>query len=240
MIIKYDTVDNFIGWELCESFVLSIIINNNIKSVLEIGAGANPTLKPELVKKYSLSYTISDVDNRELNKAADVYSKLVIDFSEKNILLPSNYDLIFSRMVGEHITDGKEFHTNIYNNLNSGGTAFHCFSTLYAFPFVINRIIPDSVSDMLLSIISPRDKYQHGKFPAHYKWCRGPSKKMIDNFQSIGYHITEYTGYFGHNYYKKFSWLNKLEQLKTNVLLKQPSAFFTSYAHIILQKPSVQ
>lgn len=238
MKIKYDTVENFIGWELCEGYVSSLIAKNRIKSVLEIGAGANPTLKPEFVENNNLTYTISDIDDYELKKADSIYTKLVIDMSTKDISLPARYDLIFSRMVGEHISNGKNFYQNIYNNLNKGGISFHCFSTLYAFPFVVNYLLPEFITDLLLEKISPRDKYQHGKFPAHYKWCRGPSKKMISNILDIGYEIIEYTGYFGHNYYKKILLLDRLEKIKSKILLKYPVPQLTAYASILLNKSS--
>lgn len=237
MIIKYDTVDNFIGWELCESYVSGIILSNKIKSILEIGAGANPTLNPDFIRKHNLSYTISDVDNEELNKADELYSKRILDLSKRNFDLTENYDFVFSRMVGEHITNGKIFHQNVFKILNNGGLSFHCFSTLYAFPFLINRILPEKISSKLLKKISPRDDHKHGKFPAHYKWCRGPSRKMINNYLSIGYEIVEYTGYFGHNYYKKISLLNSLEKFKSELLIKLRVPHLNAYASVLLKKP---
>jgi hypothetical protein len=237
MKIDYQIVKNFIGWSRAAEFVQELILKNNIQSILEIGAGANPTISPEFINKHNLNYTISDVDDDELKKALPVYNKMVVDLS---LSLPHEnikFDLVFSRMVGEHISDAETFHQNAFNILNKGGISFHCFSTLYAIPFVANRFLPDSINNLLLHKIAPRDKHQHGKFKAYYDWSRGPSNKMLLRFEKLGYEIIEYAGYFGHNYYNKFSILNKIEELKSKMLLKFPISFLTSYAHFILKKP---
>lgn len=234
---NYYLVKDFIGWSKTEAYIQELIINKKIKSILEIGAGANPTINPKFIKENNLSYTISDVDEGELNKADKIYSKLVVDLSKPDFNASAKFDLVFSRMVGEHITDAKTFHQNVFNILNSGGISFHCFSTLYAFPFVVNKILPDRLSDLILEKIDPRDKHQHGKFKAHYDWSFGPTRKMIRRFENIGYEIIEYVGYFGHNYYKKFPLLNKIEEVKSKILLKFPLPLLTSYSHFILMKP---
>ncbi|MDT3695520.1 MAG: hypothetical protein ROY99_03945 [Ignavibacterium sp.] len=237
MEISYYFVKDFIGWSKTDPFVQQLILKNNIKSILEIGAGANPTINPDFIRQNNLDYTISDVDDLELSKADGIYSKLVMDLSKKNIVLTKKFDLIFSRMVGEHISDAQTFHKNIYNLLNVGGLSFHCFSTLYTLPFMINRILPERLSDFILNIVAPRDDNKHGKFKAYYDWCRGPSNKMINRFEKIGYEIIEYAGYFGHNYYNKIPILYKIEEVKSKMLLKFPVPLLTSYAHFILKKP---
>lgn len=236
MKVEYFIVNNFIGWSKTESFVKDIILKYNIKSILEIGAGANPTIDPDFISLHRLSYTISDIDDEELKKALPVYNKMVVDLSKTLPKENLTFDLIFSRMVGEHISDGKIFHQNVFKILNKGGLSFHCFSTLYALPFVLNKILPDLISEKLLDVIAPRDKHKHGKFKAHYDWSRGPSKKMINRFETIGFEIIEYCGYFGHGYYHKISFFNKLELIKSKFLLKFPIASLTAYSHFILKK----
>lgn len=234
---EYKSYTEFIGWSKAEEFIQKLIKENNIKSILEVGAGANPTIRPEFIQSNQISYTISDINADELAKADDVYVKQVLDLNAKEVLHPFKYDLIFSRMVGEHIKNGYYFHKNIFSLLNDGGISFHCFSTLYSFPFTINRFLPEALSDTLLRTFAPRDKRMYGKFKAYYSWCRGPSQKNIKRFEKIGYSIQEYTGYFGHNYYAKIPLINKLENLKAGFLIKRKYSLFTSYAHILLKKP---
>jgi hypothetical protein len=238
MFIKpeYKFFSEFPGWEKMPLFIKEIIINQDSKKILEIGSGANPTLDVSTVINLNLDYTTSDVDDSELIKADNIYEKLILDLSSEKIDLTERYDLIFSRMVGEHISDGEIFHENIYKLLNPDGLSVHCFSTLYSLPFILNRFIPESLSEILLGKFAPRDEKKHGKFKAYYSWSRGPSKKMIERFKEIGYEIIEYHGYFGHNYYKKIISLNKLEQLKAKWLVKHPIPQLTSYATAILKK----
>lgn len=141
-------------------------------------------------------------------------------------------------MVNEHIKDGKTYYTNLYDLLEPGGVTAHCFSTLYTLPFVVNRLLPETLTDKLLHIFSPRaDRFQHEKFPAYYSWSRGPSKRAISRFKSLGFEVVEYVGYFGHGYYrKKLPFLDGLEQKKAKWLVKNPNPNLTSYAYVILRK----
>jgi 2-polyprenyl-3-methyl-5-hydroxy-6-metoxy-1,4-benzoquinol methylase len=236
MKTDFRNVNEFIGWDKAEEFVKQIIKENSIKTILELGAGANPTINPMYIATNKLSYTITDNNLDELTKADNIYAKEELDLNIETISHHKKYDLIFSRMVGEHIQNGSYFHQNIYSLLNSGGIAFHCFSTLYSLPFLINRLFPETVSDALLKMFAPRDKHKHGKFRAYYSWCRGPSVKMIERYEKIGYNIVEYIGYYGHNYYRNISLLNELEKIKTKMLIKNKITYLTSYAHIILKK----
>ena len=147
MLVKYLTVKDFIGWNATAAYIKELISSHKLNSILEIGAGANPTISPEYINEFKLNSTISDI---ELQKADHIYNKLIADFSSK-VNISQKFDLVFSRMVGEHISDGETFHKNVYSILNKGGLSFHCFSTLYSFPFIINRFLPDKLSDLLLA-----------------------------------------------------------------------------------------
>ncbi|MCK5033347.1 MAG: methyltransferase domain-containing protein [Calditrichia bacterium] len=217
-------------------FIKEIIVKHDLKKILEIGSGANPTIDVSIVRDLNLDYTTSDIEEEELNKTDEIYNKVILDLSSGKVDLTEKYDLIFSRMVGEHISNGEVFHKNIYKLLNPDGLSIHCFSTLYALPFLFNRFMPEGLSDILLSKFAPRDEDKHGKFKAYYSWSRGPSQKMVKRYTDIGYEIVEYNGFFGHDYYKKIFPLNKLERFKMNWLVKHPIAALTSYACIILKK----
>jgi SAM-dependent methyltransferase len=208
--------------------------------VLEIGSGANPTLAPDYVRDNSLPYVTSDLSQSELEKVDPAFERLVLDLSARNIdsALDASFDCILSRMVGEHVRDGQQLHRNIFKMLRPGGISAHCFSTLWAFPFVINRLLPDSITDQLLSTFAPRDEHRHAKFKAYYSWSRGPSAAMIRRFADLGFEVVRYTGYFGHAYYRqKLSVLEPLEKLKSRLLLRHPVPQLCSYATLVLRKP---
>lgn len=226
------------AWEEYPVFVKNLIETYSIRTICDIGGGANPLLDLDYIERKHLDYTVLDISEKELEKAPKQYSKINCNIADKNFNLERRFDFAFSKMLAEHTKDAAKFHKNVFTLLNPGGIAVHFFPTLYTLPFFINRIFPDEITQKLLDLFSPRDSYQYSKFPAYYKWCRGPSKKQIKKIEKLGYRVMEYRGFFGHrNYYKKVKPLLKLHEIKTNYLLKNPNPLFTSFAYLVLQKP---
>ena len=239
MKIHFSTVDTFEGWNLAQEAFGSMIVQTGSKQVLEIGSGANPTLPVSFVRDKRISYTTNDIDQTELSKADPEYIQLCCDFSKSEVPknLAGQFDFVFSRMVNEHVRDGECYYKNIHAVLKPNGITSHCFSTLYTLPFIANRWMPDFVSDLLLEYFAPRDRIHHGKFKAYYSWGRGPTSQMLKRFDSIGFEVLEYAGYFGHSYYKgRLPWLHWLETKKSIVLTKYPIPLATSYAKVVLRK----
>jgi hypothetical protein len=123
-MIEYDLVNSFEGWEKAPAFFEDFILKHNIKNILEIGAGANPTLSFKFIRKHSLNYCVNDEDSDELKKRGDDYKILAGDLSSSSFIPEGNYDLIFSRMTGEHISNPGILHKNIFNMLSGGGIQF--------------------------------------------------------------------------------------------------------------------
>lgn len=210
------------------------------KRILEVGSGANPTLEVEYVRAKSLDYVTSDACEEELEKADPVFARLVLDLtSEINPQIRESFDCVFSRMVAEHVRDGALYHRNIFDVLRPGGIAVHSMSCLGSLPFLVNRLLPDRLSDLLQVYFAKRDEARHGKFKAYYNWAWGPSRAMIKRFRSIGFEVIEFTGSFGHHYYRnRLPVLNALEQFKSRQLVKHPIPQLCSYATVILRKPA--
>lgn len=244
-LISFKRLEEFPGWVWSpnhKAYFESFFRQHEPKTVLEIGSGANPTLTPEYVHEHGLSYITSDVDAKELEKADPAFQRRVLDLSVQveNPDLLGKFDCILSRMVNEHISDGEQYHRNIYNMLKPGGISAHCFSTLWNLPLAANRLLPEVVSEFLLQLYSPRNKHQNGKFKAYYSWSRGPSRNMIDRFEGLGFEVLQYTGYFGHNYYRTIPFLHRLEMRKAEALLKYPIPMLCAYSTLILRKPNIQ
>jgi SAM-dependent methyltransferase len=239
MPVSYDVVRNFPGWLCAQNYFQSLIAEHGGKRLLEVGAGANPTLTPEFVQTRGLTYVISDANEEELRKAKAGFDHIILNLSQKSLepRFLESFDFVFSRMVAEHVSNGDQYHRNIYKILRPGGISAHCFSTLWALPLVANRLLPERLGSILQNIFSPRDEHLHGKFKAYYSWSRGPTSSMLRRFQKIGFEVIDYTGFFGHNYYVKLPWLNQLETWKSQMLVRHPIPQLCAYATFVLRKP---
>ena len=242
MRVGYHHYRDFPGWGGATSFLSALIERESAQAVLEIGSGANPTLSPPQVRALGARYTTNDRSATELAKADAVFDTLLLDMTAAlpGELPRETYDLVFSRMVNEHVDDGERYYRNIFTVLRPGGVTAHCFSTLYALPFVVNRLLPDRLAGRLLDLVNPReDPYMQDKFPAHYSWSRGPTRRAIARLTHLGYEILEYRGYFGHPYYNRAALrpLRALEESKAEWLCRHPVPALTSYAVVILRKP---
>jgi SAM-dependent methyltransferase len=237
--ILYDTVANFDGWHGAPEAIEAVIDRFDSRDVLEIGAGAHPTLSVDRVRALGVRYTTNDISQEELDKADPAYVRLCYDLSgaEPPARLRGAFDLVFSRMVNEHVKDGERYYRNIATILRPGGVTTHWFSTLYALPFVTNRLIPEWLGNRVLDALAPRDRSGHGKFKAYYSWGRGPTRRMVARLESLGFAVLEYTGYFGHTYYRRrLPVLDFLEGKKAAWLAKHPRPLLTSYARVLLRK----
>lgn len=227
------------AWNNHHSYLTDLIIRKKLKKVCEIGGGANPLLSLPFILQHNLEYTVLDVSAEELSKAPEGYIKVLGDITRDNMdHFEKNHDLIFSKMLAEHVADGVKFHQNIKQLLKPGGIAFHFFPTLYSIPFTLNKIIPESLSMKLLSYVSKERNNvgNHGKFPAYYNMCYGPTKSQINTLQKMGYKVDSYTGFFGHGYFKNMGMLTWISNQITSLLLKYPIARLTSYSYVVLTK----
>ncbi len=206
-------------------------------SVCEIGGGANPLLSREERDRLQISYTVIDIDGQELAKAPDDVRKIELDITSTP--LPSSYDIVISMHLAEHVRDPRSMHRHVHAMLQPGGVAIHFFPTLYTAPFTVNRLLPERLAQLVLLRLQPYrvDTGTRGKFPAYYRWCRGPTRRQQRRMISVGFEVDEYIGGFGHAYYCRVPALQRLEDAKTHVLLRHPIAGLTSYAILVLRRP---
>jgi SAM-dependent methyltransferase len=238
MKVTFQNVDQFEGWERFPGFIEEVISQSCSKRVCEIGAGANPAIGQDTMQRHKLDFRAVDQAAGELRKSG-MMETLVYDVCASDAPLPgAPYDLVFSRMAGEHFRNPYQAYRNMLQALRPGGLSVHSFATLYSLPFVLNRVLPDHVSEFLFDRFSPRNRERHDKFKAYYSRCRGPLSSQIQFFRGLGYDVLEYRAYFGHNYYAwRLPLLHRIHRQTTNLLLKVPIALFTSYATVILRRP---
>jgi SAM-dependent methyltransferase len=240
--VSYHHYREFPGWGGAAALLRELIEREGSRAVLEIGSGANPTLAAAELPVLGIRYTTNDRSQSELAKADPAFATLRLDMAAAHPAeLPREaFDLVFSRMVNEHVADGERYHRNIFAALRPGGVSAHCFSTLYALPFVVNRVLPERLAGRVLDLVNPReDPYRQAKFPARYSWSRGPTRRAIARLTAVGYAVEEYRGYFGHPYYDRpvLAPVRALEQAKAAWLTRHPVAALTSYGVVVLRKP---
>jgi len=234
MEIEYRLTKN--TWDEYPTLIKEWVVRTNAVEVCDIGGGANPILDIDFIYSRSLEYTVLDLSQSELDKIPDTYKKEIKDVEAEDFSLEDCFDLAFSKMLAEHIKNGEIFHRNIHQMLKPGGIAIHYFPTLYALPFVVNKLIPEKTSSALLGLFAPRDKFQQAKFPAYYNWCFGPTPSMLNMLTAIGFEILEFNALIGHVYYNRIPLIRELHQKYSKFLVRHPNPRLTSFAQVVLKK----
>ncbi len=219
-----------------------------VRRVCEIGGGANPALPVDFVRDQRLEYTLVDISQAELDKAPTGYRKVRADITDPQHGIEGPFDLVFSMWCAVHVRSGEVFHRHVYRLLADGGRALHLFPTLFAPPFVLNRLVPEWLSSGLLLLLQPHRAADgdHGKFPAYYSWCRGPTAGQLARLQRIGYTIEEYAAFFGHSgdvafgagYLDRIAPLRRWHEWLARCLVEHPAAWLTTFAFVQLAKGS--
>jgi SAM-dependent methyltransferase len=223
-------------WENYDELLLKLAAE--AQSVAELGGGANPILAAEQWRTV-LERVVIDVSAHELSLGVGDFDTRVADLCQPIRDGLERYDLVFSKMLCEHLPDARTFHENCLRLLKPGGRAVHFFPTLFTLPFVANRLIPEEFARAVLRRIQPGriDDPKHEKFPAYYRWCTGPTRRALARYQSVGFTVESFTAAFGHRYYAMLPPLEAAEQAKTRWLLRHPVPWWTSFATVVLRKP---
>jgi 2-polyprenyl-3-methyl-5-hydroxy-6-metoxy-1,4-benzoquinol methylase len=206
----------------------------------DVGGGAKPVLNPAQIERWQLDYLLLDTSQHQLDRAPDAYAKFradILDPSAASELLAAGgrFDVVVSRWTAEHVSDGKRFHEAIFDLLAPGGYAIHFFPTLYSLPFVANLLLPSALADALLRHAEPG---RTAKFPAHYRWCRGPTARQLRRLESVGFQIERYAGYFGHHFYDSVPALRRAQRALAMMLVAHPLPALTSFALVVLRRPA--
>src|SRR5690606_29100848 len=113
------------------------------------------------------SYTVNDIAQSELDLAPSYVEKACFDIAAEDVPQNRQYDLMFSKLVFEHIKDAKRAWNNTRALLKQGGIALHFCPVLCCPPFIINWLLPERLSRHILRFFFPaRNEGEHPKFPA--------------------------------------------------------------------------
>ena len=226
-------------WDDFDAKVAGVIGHSGAVAVGELGGGANPTLGlPEQVGR-PLELTVLDISTTELDRSPPDVTRLCVDLCAEDPPVLERFDVVFSRMLCEHVSSGRTFHRNCYAALRPGGYAVHFFPAATALPFALNRILPTSLSERVLELFFPARKRggKHGKFPARYSWCWGPTARQLARYRSVGFDVISCDVGVGHGYYERIPGLRTLERLKADFVLDHPSPWMAAYVVVVLRRP---
>ncbi len=226
------------AWAKYKETVTEITSLFDRADIIEIGAGRTPLFDKGDIPENIASYTINDISQRELDLAPEEWQKSCFDVCGDVGAFKSRYDVAFSKMLAEHVPDGYRFHSNIFEILKPGGTSFHFMPILYSPPFVINKILPETLTRVILrALFKNRVEDEAPKFPAYYSMCYGASAKLVERYKSIGFAQVDIQTFYGHDYFKKIPGLREIDRVFSEFAYKQGLTRFGSYAYARLVKP---
>jgi SAM-dependent methyltransferase len=204
--------------------------------ILELGGGRKPSFTLADLPSNVSSYTVNDISAEELALTAPEYEKAQFDVIGDVSEFAGQFDVVFSRTLAEHVRDGQAMHQNVLKLLKPNGVAFHLAPTLYAPPFVINKILPETLSRKALLSFFPNRRTEYPKFPAYYSWCFGNRKKMERMLRRLGYRDVEVTTFYGHSYFEKIPVVRELDRAFSALAARKDWSTFGSFVHIVGRK----
>ncbi|QIG79554.1 class I SAM-dependent methyltransferase [Stakelama tenebrarum] len=200
--------------------------------VLELGGGRKPSFALNEMPDNIASYTVNDISADELAMAGEEYDKACFDVIGDVSGFEGQFDVIFSRTLIEHVRDGVMMHRNIHRLLKPGGVAFHMAPTLYSPPFVVNKLLPETLSEKILYALTPHRQQKKSKFPAYYSWCLGNRDKMTRMLTAAGFSKVNIRTFYGHGYFDKVPIARELDNAVSMLAAKRDWSPLGSYAHI--------
>lgn len=229
------------AWDNYERIIPAIAQKFGLTRLCEIGGGRDPLFRADDAIRFGLKYTINDIDQGELDLAPDAFDKACFDIAgdlTKLPTMPGPYDLMVSRMVFEHVADVEQAWRNVRALLAPGGVALCFFPTLYAWPFVLNHVIPERVSRAIVHALQPGRTDDGGdpKFPAVYDWCYGRESKLRPMLEKAGFRDILVQPFWGQHYLAKIPVLRALDARLDELFARLDWRLFTSYAYVIVRK----
>jgi SAM-dependent methyltransferase len=229
------------AWENYKSTIIAISREYGLRRHLEIGGGRDPLFLPNEIAELGFEVTLNDISAHELSLAAPSYRKVTCDIAGDNAaptLGEGCYDLAYCRMVMEHVPDVAKMWRNIHAVLAPGGMALSFFPTLYAPPYVLNRLIPENLSRSLLEFVFP-DRKPDGdnpKFPAHYDYCFSQTEKIAPMLRQAGFNDITILPFWGYSYFWKFPILKQVDAAFTRLAQSRDWRSVSSFAYVIVRK----
>lgn len=229
------------AWDNYDATVLTLARRFGLRSLCEIGGGRDPGFQPNNPSLQGLDLTVNDIDQLELDFAPKGLAKarfnIAGDLSEPDAK-PGSFDLMFSRMVFEHVDGVPQAWSNIHTLLRPGGVALAFFPTLYAPVFTINHMIPESLSRAIVHALYParRDGGGDPKFPALYDHCVSSEKVQREMLAKAGFSDVHIQPFWGHGYFERMPGIRQVDHAFNKLAARLDWRLMSTYAFVVARK----
>jgi SAM-dependent methyltransferase len=228
------------GWANYTRVIRHLAASYGAGRLLEIGGGRSPHFAPAELADMGVELTVNDISANELVRLPPVYRTACFDVAgdlSKSGVQSNTYDLAFSKMVFEHVEDGDRAWRNLHHILAPGGVAIAFLPTLFALPFVLNKILPDDLAKRLIELVNrERNDETSPVFPARYSRSYAIERWLRPMFSEIGYRDVMIVPFYGHVYYRRFPVVRDIHARFTKLARARDWRLFTSYAYIVARK----
>lgn len=228
------------AWHNYKRVVRELTTQIDARRLIDIGGGRDPLFDLDELKTLGAALTVNDIAPGELACLPAGYDTACFDVAGDPAKLArwrNTFDLAFSRMVFEHVADGRCAWANLYELLAPGGVALSFNPTLYALPYVINWLLPHKFTAAFVRRFGPdRSMDTDPVFPAHYSWCFADDERMRAMLTAIGYRDVIVQPFYGHAYYGKFPLLREIHSAFTALARRNDWRWIASFAYIAARK----
>ena len=227
------------AWHGYRGAILDVASRLDRPRLIEVGGGRSPLLTEDEVAALGCDYTVNDIDANELARAPSWVTTLHGDIAAPGLAAvagPGSYDLVFAKLVFEHVRDPENAYRNIATMLRPGGIFVNLIPTLYAAPFVVNRLMPEELSARVLRWAMPnRNDDEVPKFPAYYRWCTSSSRTGA-RVRSVGFSHCLVLPFYGHTYYRKIPGLRTAADRFTDVASRREWRSASTFAYVVCER----
>jgi SAM-dependent methyltransferase len=243
--LDYDSSEGW-AWDNYRALVLALAQaqrptrrrRGEMVRMLEIGGGRGPLLRPAEAVAAGIAVTVNDIDARELSLGPAEFDKAQFDIAGvAPDSLVGQFDLIVSRMVAEHVADGRKAWTNMATLLARGGIALAFHQTLYAPPFVVNRLFPEALTARVLRLFFPgRHNGDYPKFPARYELCISNLDRIAPILKECGFSESLVAPIWGHGYFRHIPVLREMDTALQRLAEARDWRWLSTYAFTLARR----
>ncbi len=228
------------AWSSLKPTLERLIRRLEADTVLEVGGGRHPFFSLEEANRLGIRLVVNDIDVGELRYAPNGFERTVFDIAReihRSDVEFGSFDLVFSRMVFEHVKDARRAWSNVYELLAPGGVGFAFVPTLYSPPFLANWLMPEFVTGRLVHMLDrSRNDAEIPKFPAYYRACRASETSMRPFLTALGFREVTVVPFFGTPYLPRVPVLKHAARYFDRVIERRDWRTFASYAYIAARK----